>query len=176
MWATGKGKVFIAFTVIMLFTAFIMDLQKNDGFPSSANESNTQPKQIFNQPPQALPETGSSNASFSNGVAPLKITTSGAGGDNYFVKLVNLGTQQDLAGYFIRSGDTLDIQVPIGTYEMKYATGKIWYGPAYLFGPETAYSKAESPFTFELDRGYTVELIMQQNGNLRTAGIEASQW
>jgi hypothetical protein len=50
----------------------------------------------------------------------------------------------------------------------------------YLFGTETTYSKADSTFDFTFDgyqySGYTVELIMQRNGNLRTSGIQPSQW
>lgn len=153
---------------------------KNKGLPPSANASYTQPVQIFNQPVQALPQTGANNASFSRGVAPLNIKTSSAGGYHYFVKLVDLATNQELGSYFIRSGGVIDINVPIGIYEIRYATGKQWYGTSYLFGPETVYSKADSTFTFSFDghqySGYTVELIMQQNGNLRTSGIEPSQW
>ena len=91
-----------------------------------------------------------------------------------------MATNQELASYFIRSGGVVDIDVPVGTYEIKYATGRQWYGTSYLFGPETVYSKADSTFTFSFDgyqySGYTVELIMQQNGNLRTSGIEPNQW
>jgi hypothetical protein len=128
----------------------------------------------------SLPQTGESTATISNGVAPLNIKTSRAGGYHYFIKIVNTGTNQELGSYFIRSGSVLDIQVPLGTYEIKYATGKQWYGTADLFGPETSYSKADSLFTFSFDgyqySGYTVELIMQQNGNLRTYGIQPNQW
>ena len=75
---------------------------------------------------------------------------------------------------------SLNIKVPTGLYEIKYATGHKWYGENYLFGPETNYSKADSVFNFTYDdyqySGYTVELIMQQNGNLRTSGLNANQW
>jgi len=72
------------------------------------------------------------------------------------VKIVQAYSNGELGSYFIHSGDTLSIKVPTGSYEIKYATGQQWYGSQYS--------------------GYTVELIMQQNGNLRTSNIQAQQW
>jgi hypothetical protein len=179
MWNKIQEWLGIGFLLFIGYAIFIEE-PKNKGLPPSANPSYKQPAPLFTQPAQALPQTGANNASFGSGVAPLNIKTSSAGGYHYFVKIVNVSSGQELGSYFIRSGETLDINVPIGTYEIRYATGKIWYGPAYLFGPETSYSKADSLFTFNFDgyqyKGYTVELIMQSNGNLRTSGIEPSQW
>jgi len=146
--------------------------------PSSEAEKPSKP--VFSAPAQALPYTGDNNANFVNGVAPLKIRTSGNGGYNYFVKIVQAYSNNELGSYFIRSGETLNIKVPTGAYEIKYATGHTWYGENYLFGPKTNYSKADSVFDFTYNgyqySGYTVELIMQQNGNLSTSGLNASQW
>ncbi len=63
---------------------------------------------------------------------------------------------------------------------MRYATGKTWYGTKHLFGPETAYAKADEPFDFTFNgyqySGYTVELILQTGGNLRTSSISAANF
>lgn len=178
MWGKIQGWIGIAFLLFIGWAIFI-DEPKNKGLPPSENQNNTAVP-TFSQPAQPLPQTGDNTATFSNGVAPLNIKTSPAGGYHYFVKIVNAGTNQELGSYFIRSGGVLEIQVPVGTYEIKYAIGKQWYGTDYLFGPETSYSKADSLFTFSFDgyqySGYTVELIMQQNGNLRTSGIQPNQW
>lgn len=179
MWEKIQGWLGIGFLLFIGWAVFINE-PKNKGLPPSANPSYTQPAPIFSQPVQALPQTGENNASFGTGVAPLNIKTSAGGGYHYFVKIVNIATNQELGSYFIRSGGVLDINVPVGTYEIRYATGKQWYGTSYLFGPETIYSKADSTFNFSFDgyqySGYTVELIMQQNGNLRTSGIQPNQW
>lgn len=150
---------------------------------SSGDESSpetTSKKPVFSQPVQPIPHTGDHTASFSHGVAPLKIRTSSNGNYHYFVKIVHAYTNNELGSYFIRSGDTLDIKVPTGSYEIKYATGKVWYGPKYLFGPDTHYSKADSIFNFTHNgyqySGYSVELIMQQHGNLSTSSLNAEQW
>ncbi len=179
MWKKIQNWFVVGFLILMGWMIFFNE-PKNKGLPPSANPSNPQPEPIFSQPVQPLPQTGDNNASFSRGVAPLNIKTSAGGGYHYFVKLVNTTNNQELGSYFIRSGGVLDIEVPVGIYEIKYATGKQWYGVNYLFGPETVYSKAESTFNFSFDgyqyNGYTVELIMQQNGNLRTSGIQPNQW
>ena len=74
---------------------------------------------------------------------------------------------------FIRNGETAsDMDVPTGTYELRYASGDSWYGETDLFGPSTSYSKAESFFTFGNGSGYTVELYKQVNGNLHTNSID----
>lgn len=176
---------FFAVVIIGVIASFF-DYFSKSGSSSSENPASTisttksQPAPEFSRPVQSLPQTGDNTASFSNGVAPLSIKTSPDGGHHYFVKIVNTVTNQELGSFFIRSGGVLDIQVPVGTYEIKYAAGRQWYGEAYLFGPETTYSKADSIFNFSFDgyqySGYTVELIMQRNGNLRTSGIHPSQW
>lgn len=181
MWEKIQGWLGIGFLVFIGWAIFSNE-PKNKGLPPSASASYAQPAPapIFSEPAQALPPTGANNASFTNGVAPLNIKTSSAGGYHYFVKIVNTVSRQELGSYFIRSGGVLDVDVPVGSYEIRYATGKTWYGASYLFGPETSYSKADSVFNFSFDgyqySGYTVELIMQQNGNLQTSGLQPSQW
>lgn len=178
----------IAFFIIIIIggvSSFFEYLSKNNrsydtNHRPTEKTAISQPAPAFSQPPQQLPQTGDNTASFINGVAPLTIKTSPSGGHHYFVKIVNSTNHQELGSYFIRSGETLKIKVPIGTYEIKYSSGKQWYGTGYLFGPETKYSKADSLFSFNFDgyqySGYTIELIMQRNGNLRTSGIQPNQW
>lgn len=179
MWGKIQSWIGIAFLLYIGWAIFI-DEPKNKGLPPSAKASNTQPVRTFSQSAQPLPQTGYNTATFGNGVAPLNIKTSAEGNYHYFVKIINAGDNQELGSYFIRSGGALDIQVPVGTYEIKYATGKQWYGEDYLFGPETSYNKADSLFTFGFDgyqySGYSIELIMQQDGNLSTSGIQPNQW
>ena len=179
MWENIKALFGIAVLMVIFWAVFINEPDDNRSSASTKN-GNSKPVPAFNQPVQQLPQTGANTAAFGNGVAPLNIRTSSAGGQHYFVKLVKTGTNQELGSYFIRSGGVLDIKVPLGSYEIKYATGEQWYGTNYLFGPDTRFSKADSLFNFTFDgyqySGYTVELIMHQSGNLSTSGIPASRW
>jgi hypothetical protein len=78
---------------------------------------------------------------------------------------------------FIRDGKTLEILVPVGSYELRYCAGSTWYGPVHRFGPhpDTLCSRAEERFDFARTpdgyNGYTVELILQLHGNLQTKAI-----
>ncbi len=177
MWEKIQTWVGLAFIALICWSIFGNE-PKNKGLPPQATPA-AQLAPAFNQPAQPLPQTGDNTASFTNGVAPLSIKTSPNGGYHYFVKVINTANHRELGSYFIRSGGVLEIEVPVGTYEIRYASGKQWYGTGYLLGPETTYSKADRNFTFGFDgyqyNGYSIELIMQQNGNLRTSGIHPRQ-
>lgn len=130
-------------------------------------------------PEVAMPYSGAIQM-YSNDerVAPFKIQT--AKGANYLVKLVSAYSQEPVMTIFVRGGRTVSTEVPLGVYEVKYASGEKWYGYKYLFGPDTVYSKAESLFTFKNTgyqiSGYTITLYRVSNGNLRTSTISAAQF
>jgi hypothetical protein len=111
-------------------------------------------------------------------LAPFTIITSP--GQNYYVKLVYEGTDTAAVGIYVEGGVSNEVLIPLGRYEMRYASGTTWYGLANLFGPETIYSRALDVFDFheEADQytGYTVELILQEGGNLSTEGLTAADF
>lgn len=113
-----------------------------------------------------------------NGVAPLQIRSSS--GSNYLVKLADATTGQPVLSVFVRGGQTEEIDVPLGTYVVKYASGDRWYGYTHLFGPDTQCSKADRAFTFSFDgahySGYTVTLYKVGDGNLSTSRISADDF
>jgi hypothetical protein len=99
-------------------------------------------------------------------VAPLTLKT--ASGANYFVKMSDAVTGRALLTFFLYGGSTFETQVPRGTFVLKYATGGTWCGDNELFGASTELSKADRIFEFNEDHEYTIELILQRNGNLPT--------
>lgn len=111
-------------------------------------------------------------------LAPFEIKTSG--NTDYFVKLVDLYTGKEVVDIFVRGGQTSEIEVPLGSYQMRYASGQTWYGYEDHFGNATSYNKSTSTFAFTEDSrgysGYTVTLYRVQNGNMRTHGISAAQF
>ena len=112
-------------------------------------------------------------------IAPLIIKTMNDG-YNYYIKISTIKSNTTVETLFIRSGKMLETKVPLGSYTLKYTTGKNWYGEKYLFGPDTSYSKADKTFVFSNENGnisgYTVELFRQTNGNLRTKSISKNDW
>lgn len=114
----------------------------------------------------------------SKGIAPLKIKV--ALGNNFFIKVVDLRTDNEVQVMYIKGGKSITTKVPLGTYVIKYAVGKIWYGEQLRFGPKTQYLKADKNFIFDQQgnkiRGYTVELIVQLHGNLKTSPLDPSNF
>jgi len=113
------------------------------------------------------------------GVAPLSIKVPSLG-DHYYVKVVTAYNGRNIKSVFIRSGDKVKIAVPLGVYKIKYAMGINWYGRKYLFGPETKVAIADDDFEFKIEgervKGYTLELIKQQGGNLHTSNISLDKF
>lgn len=129
---------------------------------------------ILNEQPEPLPPTGVLSSDYgSRGVAPLRIVT--AVGKNYYVKLVVSGSKKTVMSAFVRGGDAFDTLVPLGSYDMRYAVGDSWYGQCVDFGEQASYVMCEERFDFRAEAdhytGYTVELILQVNGNLKTSPI-----
>lgn len=133
-------------------------------------------------PAQPLPYSGEV-LSFTTAprVAPFEIKATQ--GSHFLVKLVDAYGKDPVLTVFVRSGTTVNIDVPLGTYELRYAAGDVWYGyEAYPwhFGPDTAHSKADRTFKFEVVKnrvtGYTVTLYKVRHGNLPTRRINSSDF
>lgn len=139
----------------------------------------TPPKPVFTEPEQSLPAHGKITR-YSDGdpIAPLEIRSSG--GSNYVVKLSDCYSGRAVLSVFVHGGSTVNLDVPIGTYKIKYASGERWYGSTHLFGPDTAYSKADSSFDFRVIgnqvSGYTLTLYKVVDGNLQTTPISPNEF
>jgi len=111
-------------------------------------------------------------------VAPLKITTSGK--DHHLLKLVDAYSNRTRGRIFVRAGGAVAVDVPLGSYVLKYASGRTWYGYTHFFGEETKYSKAEEVFRFfetgDGYRGYTLTLYPVRYGNLETTEISPEEF
>ena len=164
--------------IVASFVAFIcLIVILSEQSDSPDNTRTAQP--TFTEPEQIPPASGTTRPNpLTAGVAPLKIHTSA--GSNYFVKLENSETGQKILDVFIRGGSTVSINVPLGQYRLKYATGTTWYGYEHYFGPSTVYSRANSILHFYRDgyrvSGYTVTLYQVAGGNLSTSRLPPEQF
>ena len=161
---------------LVAIAGFIFFISSQDG---SSSKKTTKSEPTFTQPEQILPYNGETQTfTYDNRVAPLKINTSN--GSNYVVKLKDYYTKEAVMTIFIRGGNTLETKVPLGNFEITYASGDKWYGYNYLFGPDTGYSKADEMFSFKDTgyqiNGYTITLYRVSNGNLRTSYINKSEF
>lgn len=133
----------------------------------------------FTEPQLPLPLNGEIQAfTTRQAIAPFEIKSSYGG--HYLVKLVDSYTKNPIMTVFVHGGMTANVDVPLGTYEVRYASGELWYGYEHLFGPDTAYSKADQSFYFRNDgsqvSGYTITLYKVRNGNLQTSKIRKEQF
>lgn len=108
------------------------------------------------------------------GVAPLKIDTSGFA--CHVIRLVDVKTKEVVLDYFIPAGETQEILVPEGTYELRFTSGNKWFGTKGLFGDSATYSKANTPFSFSEGWGYSVTLYAVPYGNLHTQNMDAEDF
>ena len=130
----------------------------------------------FNKPALPLPWNGAIRNHTSVGrLAPLEIKTSL--GSNYLVKLEDVSSEQNVIDVFVHGGNTVKIKVPLGSYLIKYASGEIWYGYQYNFGPEGSYNKADQVFHFRYEgQGYTITLYRVSGGNLNFTQINPAKF
>lgn len=139
---------------------------------------------VFSERELALPDQGElalSDRAFSyqGDTAPLKVMTKASDG-NYVMKIVDWYSGEFVATYFIKSGGTLSIEVPLGVYKLKFASGEKWYGLKHLFGPTTVYSYVPDKLVFRISgdhaEGHRIELIPQVGGNLETRHMRPDEW
>jgi hypothetical protein len=113
------------------------------------------------------------------GVAPLEVVTRDLE-RHFLVKVAQWDSNAIVATMFVRAGQSATTNLPLGSYRIKYATGKVWYGEEYLFGKSTLYHRADSRFDFQKKGtqavGYTIELFLQTDGNLRTTDLDPEDW
>lgn len=189
-WRGGALALVVVGAILFLFLASKPSSRAETAGSSRSNPPTFSPSipqkgfeaPTFNLPPVELPANGTvTRYHSSQAIAPLKIATR-TGGGNFFVKLRTVGSRALIAEVFVREGQRASIEVPLGTYELSYATGRTWYGPraGALFGPETRYAESDDTFTFRTDgnqvQGYTVELYLQTHGNLETKPMPASKF
>jgi hypothetical protein len=131
--------------------------------------------QAFTAPEQSLPANGHVRPPVNaSQTAPFRILTTG-NDTHHYLKLEESGTGRSALTVFVRSGHQVDMRVPFGTYIVKYASGQKWYGYTHLFGPNTAYTKADSTFAFRREgnqiKGFSITLYTVEGGNLSTLPI-----
>lgn len=182
--------LFVAFLLVGFLYAFSNSDSKSDVSPSVPSILIApSPAQAFSSKPTPTPTPAITPAPVPRSgavlhhdsrerIAPLTIKTSGTG--YYLVKLKDSSTGADVISVFVHGGDTVDIDVPLGSFELVYASGNTWYGEKNLFGKTTSCTKAKDIFTFYDDgqyvNGWTVTLYAVYDGNLETVSIDVDDF
>lgn len=121
------------------------------------------------------------NSDSGDRIAPLTIDASGFPlSTGFFVKLRQPITKVTVLTFYVRGNTKPEVEVPLGIYEILYASGTEWYGEDLLFGPDTSYYLADELFEFYEEDGYvngwTVTLDKKYNGNLDVDMITAEEF
>lgn len=133
-------------------------------------------------------ESSLTPVSFSNGeiiqypqseqLCPLTVEVTDE--NSYYIFLDSTTTQYNDMAFMVSPSSSAEVLVPLGTYEIYYASGETWYGEEVLFGSSTSYNKCEGTFDFyddgEYYQGWTLELYMQDEGNMDTEIISAEDF
>lgn len=149
------------------------------GYHSSSSSGSSSVDPDANLVQQEYPASGS--ILYESGASrpcPLKVITPSSS-TAYYIKLVDSDGNK-VFSTFIQPGESIEVDVPAGTYCLRYATGRKWYGETDLFGSKTQYAEAIEPFYFYGDssgyHGYTVELYKQPDGNLNEKSLSKEQF
>ncbi len=137
-------RLFIAIIGGSAFISYLYyssNMAKQDGRQTEGDSSN--PPSYNSE--QFLPENGEIYVYTENPrVAPIEIKT--IHGDNYLVKIVSVPSQTTVMTVFIHGGTSVSFDVPLGPHEIKYASGKQWYGYDKLFGKKNQFQQREECF------------------------------
>jgi hypothetical protein len=151
-WFTAFAVIVITLTVMWVIFALANEptqrLQSGSD-PTPRVSPNPPPTPTgFNAPALSPPRNGTViNLSNDARLAPFEIRSNR--GRDYVVKLTSSITGEDAMIVFVRGGQTVETEAPLGRFMVKYASGNTWYGYEHLFGPDTIYSKADGAFDFK---------------------------
>ena len=81
----------------------------------------------------------------------------------------------DVISFYIAAGQTAQINVPAGDYYVYFAHGNDWYGPEFLFGKDTTYSK-DGELTDYTNYSWQYELKPSVGGNFSDTPIDPSEF
>lgn len=104
--------------------------------------------------------------------APLTITAPPTGDGLHAVRVDLAEGGPTIALIPLRRGERVKVEIPLGRYEMTFASGERWLGPEDLFGMTGEKRKANKIFHFyrsgNQTMGHQIDLTKRLDGNLTT--------
>jgi len=123
----------------------------------------------WNLPPeQSLPDNGHGVFAFDQSTTDSRLRIVPRGGQGHVVlKAEGAGDANLVCWIFIRQGESAEIPIPSGSYRLKLACGKSWYGEEHLFGPGASYSAISTEIKIPTRTVYTIDLHPSKQGSLK---------
>jgi len=133
---------------------------------------------VWNPPPEeALPDNGDGVFRFdrSESRSKLRIVPRSESG-HIVVKVEDWNDSQLVCWFLIREGQSAETPIPPGTYRLKFACGKRWYGKKHLFGPEASYSAIANEISIPANTDLTLHLTPRMTGTFRENRIGSADF
>lgn len=119
--------------------------------------------------PQLMPPSGVLQINTeAEQIAPFKINADTSG--CYYLKMIGTSNGQAVLTVFLRAGESVLIDVPLGEFEIHYATGHTWFGEIHHFGQAARCFKLDTNLRFFVDgetiAGHELTLYGVSDGNI----------
>jgi hypothetical protein len=83
------------------------------------------------------------------------------------VKIERWEDNQLVCWFLIQAGESAETSIPAGSYRLKFASGRKWYGEHHLFGPSATYFAVANPINIPAKTNYTLNLTPSPSGIIR---------
>ncbi|WP_162933066.1 hypothetical protein [Roseovarius sp. EL26] len=100
-------------------------------------------------------------------------------GQDYFLTLIDVETDEDALAAYIIGGDFFKVLVPPGEFRLRFAAGMDWKGEEFLFGPgkQTHIFELNETLTFEIRNltikaGHVVNLLKIEFGQVAQSSVK----
>lgn len=113
------------------------------------------------------------------GDCPCEFVVETREGSNYYIYMDDVYGNNDIS-FYVKGGNTVTKDIPLGTYKLYYCSGETWYGVNHKFGSSTVASTSDDLFEFTSSisgnyiyyTSWTVTLYRVQGGNMDTERID----
>jgi hypothetical protein len=108
-----------------------------------------------------------------------------AGSPDYAIRLRDVRSNREDMLFYVPSGTTVKVTVPLGSYRVSAARGTVWFGTDLLFGVDTQYFRlkkrdGEENYVFVNQGGrligWTIDFKLVQHGNVTMPSIPADEF
>lgn len=124
------------------------------------------------------PANGSASYYTGNAAKDTSVGITVPSGKNfYLITLADAKTNKKAVKIFVYPGETVNTEIPSGTYRLYYTYGDKWYGIIDEFGPDAVKFRSKESDTFSSNSGgwdYTLKPVTY--GNMQTEEVNASDY
>ncbi len=121
----------------------------------------------------SYPATGTlyTNPSYLNGTGIIRIVSGANMKQPMYLKVYNSSSDELVATAWVNLNTQTDIYLPLGTYDVKYASGSDWYGETDMFGADGTYREIDETTVLDTAGGGIIWTIGTSGGNTSDSNV-----